>query len=80
MNRNEIEKVFEENCVDKSDWLVYTISALEVSVYLKNGSHILTYCGEKEFVDCGSNTYMSVANTFIEPISEIEKIEVKWRR
>lgn len=76
-NEPKVEKGYmcEPGDIEKG---LYSIRALDIDITLKNKSEIGVFCGEKEVIDI-STRYIGLGNTIIEPIEDIENIEIKWR-
>lgn len=57
-----------------------TDKLLEITVYMTNGHEITIFYGTRtEYIDISSESYIGLGSTLIEPIEDIESIEVEWR-
>ena len=90
MERNEIIKLF-DNDKCKQGRMVRndlkslidtweTDNLLEIKVTMKHGHVITLFFGNcVELIDINSEKYLGLGSTTISPISDIEKMEIKWR-
>lgn len=84
MKDNDIIEMFREIAVAESRYAPsFTVDCLlGVSILMKGGHTITIYCGEIALVDCSGispDGHFGVDNTMIEPISDIEEINLKMR-
>ena len=84
MKDDDIIEMFREIAVEESQFAPsFTVECLlEVNIFLKNRHRITIFCGEKTLVDCSGispDGHFGVDNTMIQPICDIEKIELKLR-
>ena len=80
---NEIIQIFREIATDESIYAPsFTINCLlEVNIIMKGEHTITIYCSEKTLVDCSGispNGHFGVDNTKIQPICDIEEINLKF--
>ena len=89
MKIEEIREIFKNSkqvCIDKNgqcpvDGLYYG-DMFDIIITMKNNIKISILCDETIIIDCSRshpNAEIGIDNTLIEPIKEIEKIEINWR-
>ena len=79
MERIEIENLFKENGVnDECSW-VYKCRLVEIKILLKDGTKLNLLYGDRiEYIDISDN-YVGLGSFLINPISNIERMEVEFR-
>ena len=90
MEINQIRDIFEFNSeqayMDRDGQIpvagLYHTDIVDVIVTMKSGCKITIYCGEDTTIDCTNshpNAEIGIDDTLIEPIKDIEAIEINWR-
>lgn len=84
MEIEEIIGIFREIAIEENGYAPsFTVDCLlQVEVIMKNDCKITVLCGEKEYIDCSTNSpqgYLGIGDTLIKPVEDILEIHLKRR-